>query len=830
MAGQGRGFDLESRRVAEGRPQWAERCGDALLLASLAWSVLAIAGTLPWSVAGLLGIVALSTVTSLGLGRFRFDGGVLVLLSLSVWVSLQTAPVPPTLLGVIDSGHGDTWQRVLRLLDRSGPAAFSLEPDTTRYEAVRLACYALTWGAASGHAKAHGPLVMARWVTWLVVAAASITVLHRVLGVHQVYGSYAPSFANSRWVGPLLNPNNLGGFCNLGVFCALACSSRHAGGGKPIYFAVAAALACLTVLSGSRGATVALAGGVLLFLAAWLRARRTVPRVQHWGLVYALVVASTLVALTLDRSTIEDLSGRSVEKLSLIGWGWAVFSQHPWAGVGMGAFGAEAATVSGHSGNVAFPYVECFPLDLLTGLGLPLAALAIGSVCFGVLRIGGGLRTHAMRLGLCVVLLQNLMDLGLSVPGLALPWLGVFAACWGGATRRTWATADARVGWVSAVGALALGSVLTFPLAKPVGLLRRQLSERINTAEGEAQLDDALARYPGDAYLLRIKAAVALRDDSPKALTWVNAALLRAPSDARTHLLLAKEMLSRRRVEQALPSLRLAAMDRSLHPDIARLIGLWPPERLIAAAPDGPFGSTLLRLIAGNRSGDERITLLEAAERRAPDDAHTAAELMQARLRRASGETERCEVNSPCHRELSSGVERVNRLGASASQVHVLRALLLALSGAPRSGFELLLAQCERSPQARSCLQVLVELGSRVGPREFEQAVSVFLDSVCGGQTSCSSERLAMAAQLTRQGSIAKAHELYVQECSASGSIDAFILAARTAMQLGRAREALHWLEKGEQRHRADPTAVGRFTTARADLSTKIQASTSALP
>jgi O-Antigen ligase len=816
---------LESQSARGWQAQWGERCGGGLLLASLAWSVLAIGGTLPWSVAGLLLLVASSALFNAALGRFRVDAGVVVLLGLGTYVALQTVGISPAWLSLIDREHGETWLRVFRALGTSGSAALSLEPDTTRYEAVRLFCYALTWGSVSGYAKVCGPLVVARWVAWLAVATAVVTVLHRIVGVYQVYGGYTPRFANPRWVGPLLNPNNLGGFCNLGVFCALACSSRPGGRGNPTYFAVAAGLSCLTVLTGSRGATVALGGGMLLFLGAWLRARHRMPKMQHWGLAYAVVIGLTLLALTLERAVIEDLSGRSVEKLSLLRWGLLVVRQHPWSGVGMGAFGAEAASVSGQGGNVAFPYVECFPLDLMTGLGAPVALVALAAVAAGLWRIGGGLRTHTMRLGLGVVLIQNLTDLGLSVPGVALPWVCVFAACWGGATRRTWAAGYAPMAWASIAWSVTLGALLAFPVAEPVGLLRREIAERINTADGDALLSRALTRYPGDAYLLRTRAAVAIRDHDPDALTWVNAALLRAPSDARTHLLLAQVLLSRRRVEQALPSLRLAAMDRSLHPEIAHLIGVWAPARLVDAAPEGPFGAMLLRLVAGNRAGADRIALLEAAERRAPDDVTTVFELTQARLRRASADKVPCEVTSSCYQDFAAGVERASRIGAGASQVRLLRALLLGLSGDAKGGFDLLLSQCERSPEARGCLQVLVELGNRVGHAEFEQAVTVFLDSVCGGQQSCTAERMSMAGQLVRQASFAQAHEIYVQECSASGSLEAFAQAARTAMQLGRAREALHWIDKGERHHRGDAAAAARLAVLRADLSAKIPAS-----
>lgn len=817
--------NLESER-ARGR-QVREAWGDGLLFASLCWSIFAIGGTLPWSVVGLLCLVALSTLVNNWLGRFRVDAGVVVLLGLAGYTGLQCAPLPLPWLAALDSLHAETWGRVMRLLDVTTSVTLSLEPDTTRFEAVRLVCYGLTWGAVAGRAKVEGPLGVARWVAWLCAALALVTLLHRVLGVGQVYGGYAPRFSGSRWVGPLLNPNNLGGSCNLGVFCALACSSRRGGSGNPVYFAIAVGLACLTVLTGSRGAVIALGGGALLFLGAWLRARQRLPAMQYWGLAYGVVSLLTLIALTLDRPVIEDLSGRSVEKVNLLRWGVSVVRAHPWWGVGMGAFDAEVTTVSGQGGNVAFPYVECFPLDAMTAWGVPVGASVIAVLGVGLWRIGGGLRTHAMRLGLCVVLLQNLTDLGLQVPGLMLPWVSVFAACWGGATRRTWSVSEGGSdhGWIggaSAFGAIVLGALLASPVVAPIGVLRQELAQQVTTANGESSLDDALLRHPGDAYLLRMRAALGVRDQKPDALAWVNAALLRAPSDARTHLLLAHALLSRGRVSQALPSLRAAAMDRALHPEIVHLLGVWAPTRVVDAAPEGPFGAALLRLVAGNRPLDERVALLERAELLAPNDPNTLVESTQARLRRVEAKAQPCEVNSACHRELGAAVARARELGATPAQVRVLDALLSAAAGQVQVGFDTLMTGCERSPRARACLQLLVDLGARLGKEPYERAVGTFLDSVCGGQTVCTQERLSMAARLVRHGSVAQAHDIYVQETSASAVPEAFIQAARTSIQLGRPREALHWVDKAEQQHRTDPAVLARLTAIRGEISTAL--------
>lgn len=780
---------------------------------------------MPWAVAGLLGCVAVSTLVNLGVGRFRLDGGVIVLLGLAGYTALQAAGLPQGWVAALDPITGETWSQTLGLLHSSAPAALSLEPDTTRYEAARLLCYGLTWGVVSARAKENGPLVIARWISWLVVGVAALTVLHRLLGVQKVYGFYAPHFAATRWVGPLLNPNNLGGLCNLGVFAALACSSRRGGEGRPSYFVVAAALGCLTVLTASRGAVLSLIAGGLVYLGGWLQRRGYLVKSERWSLAYALIALLTLVALTLDASAIADLSGGSIEKFTLLRWGAEVLRQHPYVGVGMGAFGAEVGGVSGASANVVFPYVECLPLDVLSGWGLGVGAIALGAMGWGLWRIGGGFRTQTLRLGLGVVLVQNFMDLGLQVPGLALPWFFLFAACWGGGTRRTWAAKSPRWGQAIALVAITLGAVVVFPLATPVGLLRTTVATLAKGPRVDArrEVDRHLLRFPGDAYLLRTRAGLTAAEGGSDALAWVNVALRRAPSDARTHFLLGQMLLARGKVDQGLLSLRLAATDRALHGDIVGLVGKFAPARVVEAAPDGPIGAAFLRLVAGNERGRARIDLLEAAVKRAPAEHEPLVELTSARLEALAVEGKACAAKSPCHAELDALVQKATTLGAPARSLLVLRAQLQAASGDSRGAFDQLWARCERSPQGRKCLLVLVAIGQQLGKPEYEQAVEAFLDSVCGGDSQCSSERMRMADQLSRQGSTAAAHRLYVRECAVTGLPEAYLQAARTAFDLGRAREAFHWLDKGKQKHAADPAVITRLTAMVTELGGKVR-------
>jgi hypothetical protein len=802
----------------------AEIAGDALIVSTLAWSIFAIGGTLPWAVVGLLLMSSVCAAMHAAFGRFRLDAGAALLLGLGVYTGLQVLPFPLGVVAAVDSSTAETWERVFRLLGHVGPASWSMEPDTTRYEAARLLSYGLTWGAVSGHASENGPLRVARWVAWLVAALAGITLLHEAVGAREVYGIYAPRFVSPRWLGPILNPNNLGGLCNLGVFCALACAGGRTERGKVGYVAMAVALACLTVLTGSRGATLALVAGSLLFALGWIRARARV-RVrpngerrpaQLWTAAYAGVSLLTAIALTLDERTLKELTGTSVEKVSLLRWGVEVLREHPWVGVGMGAFGSEVSRVSGVHANMVFPYVECFPLDALTGWGVLVGGCAISAVIWGLWRIGGGFRTHTLRIGLGVVLLQNLMDLGLQVPGVALPTLAVFAACWGGATRQTWSARKRHAVPATLLGAAILGAVLVLPVRPHVGIARAEAAARLQEPDAVERVERLILRYPGDVHLLRTRAALAVQRREGNALAWINAALLRAPNNARTHLLLGQLLASRGQVDQAVVSLRLAAEEREVQPQVVRVMAERAPERLMDVVPDGPMGATLLRLIAGTVERKARAPLLEEAAKRAPSNALVAVEHATEKLHRLAADSVQCAEETPCHKEMTKLIVHAQELGASPAQLRVLRARLRSLGGDLRGAFEELLNGCQRSAAARDCLLLLLEYGERLGPTEYERAARAFIDGVCA--KPCTADRMSVAARLLRFGNATAAHQLYVQEASQSGEVRAFVAAAETAARLGRTREAWHWLQKGEQWHRSDAAALESLGAVRTKL------------
>src|SRR5204863_415700 len=101
-----------------------------------------------------------------------------------------------------------------RLVQSSGRYPDSVEKEPTR----GIDPGGLPEGAGSRRGAAWGITV----VFVAAVLAALTTVGHGLAGATRVFGLYQPAFHASSWhIGPLLNPNNLAGYLNLGALSGL---------------------------------------------------------------------------------------------------------------------------------------------------------------------------------------------------------------------------------------------------------------------------------------------------------------------------------------------------------------------------------------------------------------------------------------------------------------------------------------------------------------------------------------------------------------------------------------------------------------------------------
>ncbi len=213
-----------------------------------------------------------------------------------------------------------------------------------------------------------------------------------------------------------------------------------------------------------------------------------------------------------------------------------------------------------------------------------------------------------MMTGLIALFAQNLADLGLEVPALAIAAVLTLAA----GERTPGSPADqsttrlGRLALATLAPALALLAA-TFTWARdPVDVERgevavayRELALQSTTelAQFRSELRRAVLRHPGEAYFPLLGALVAVRTGDESALRWIARALELEPMSGRVHLALAEVLHAHGAVSQSMLHLRLAAQyDRTLIGLAGARASLWAPslDVLMQAIPDGPYGERML--------------------------------------------------------------------------------------------------------------------------------------------------------------------------------------------------------------------------------------------
>ena len=464
------------------------------------------------------------------------------LLILLGWTLLQWVPLPAGLVALVAPATAEAVLATAAALGGPGPGwyAISLDPP-------RTAAAALTWMAVLGvylvvlnatHGSTQRRLV--RWTTAVAALVLLIGIAQTALGAERIYGLYQPSIdlddvqlIKTTFV----NPNHAAA-----LFLVCACLSfglwldarphdRHRNWHLGVF-----GLLCLGIIGSlSRANTVLLAGALLAMLALvqWRHPGKATAR-RAVRVVAALVcVAATAILLVdphrwwVELSTLLDPATLLEKEGPIACWrvGWQVVDAQPLVGVGHGAFStiASARMVDWDLGFA--DYAHNGAIQAIADWGWPVALLSGSIFVLGLVgwlrRSLGHLDLLGLGVGLVAILLQNMVDFSLLVPGVAVPaaaaagWLaaGTVAAPEdprGGArsVRLPW-------GPLASLGLLAVTALLAWDaVAQDPARWERDL--RLALAEGKParhSIETMLGRHPSDFRLFRLAAIAASRAD-----------------------------------------------------------------------------------------------------------------------------------------------------------------------------------------------------------------------------------------------------------------------------------------------------------------------------
>lgn len=570
---------------------------------------LAALGGAPRWAACLTAGLSLAAALPYALSQRRIDGRAPLLALLgtaALATGLQLVPLPAGLVAALSPLRHGLAVDTARALDAALPRflALSYDPPATLVALATLVgqiglAYACVRVAGSG----AGRLWLLRLVALAGVAMAACGLVHRALGIDALFGVYEPAYATPAYPAPLLNDNHLTGFLSLAAPLALVLAVDSAGLMRLGWVAGLAVIAATNLLVASRGGALSLGVGLVAAVVMLVGQRGRRERVTRAVLVPAgIVIACGVVvvgALTTDRIR-DEIGQTSLEELddprSKFGvWrkAAALTAEHPWTGVGRGAF--EPAFTRLHaSGTKTYSHVEDQYVQIFVDWGVPVAAaLLVLALWLGRRALGrwnaGALEAGALAATIAMAV-HAITDFHLELPGVAAAAIAVLAVLVPGTRAGAQAESPgaprgprlrARLRsvrlphpWTWRVPALAAGAGLVALAASPVGrgaregeaalvaMLDAPAADRAEAARHGAAaiaLGRALVdRHPADYLLAGLLARAYFRQRDTEAVRWVNRALALNPKHAGLHVLAAHMLLAAGRRSQALLEYALA--------------------------------------------------------------------------------------------------------------------------------------------------------------------------------------------------------------------------------------------------------------------------------
>ena len=766
-------------------------------------------------------------------------GPALVLVLLSAYSLLQAVPTPMTWLHVLSPKAADVWSRSLLPFGEPPPvrASLSLDPGGSLVEALKWLTYAGVFTVAAIVGARRGATAGVTIVFVSALITALVTVGHGLMGIHKVYGLYTPRYSAARWnVGPLLNPNNLAGYLNLGAVCGMGLLMASRPPLPRRYLAAAIALIVGTsVVSASRAGVLALPFGVVIFS----RYRRKVQTRRSSGLgSYRWVIPATvaggvvLAVLASHASTWKALADHSVEKLEMLVWAQALVRDYPWFGIGRGATSSVFSRYRGLPGHNIYGHVENFAAQWAVEWGLPvtIGALILLAWMLRPGRLGANKRTlsAAVFAAVVVVLLQNMVDLALEVPGVCIAVATVLGSVYGEARQKDarrdemgGSTTDARPAWVSL---LVLGTIGTVSL---VGSLKWGLHRAVpehDTIHGQyvslnrkspedcaafrAEVHEAMRRHPADAYFPLVEGLVVWRTGGDP-LPWLQRAIERNPLSSRAHLLLAYVLANRKAKDQALLELRLAVeSDPLLVGDVAKVATTWTQSYadLKRIVPDDPVvGAQLLarmsRLLLKPEQFQLRRQLVEDAIARAPDlpepRIYDAKDLVGQLARGPDSQLCGGLRRSGCLSRIAEDLKCIQQADTESSAPVEIRAQLLLSAGRFKEAEDMLASECPRFVDRTNCYKIkflAVVEADDVG--SFSTASNDLMASACVQSGRCAAIAGYAGDLLLGHGYAQAATGLYRRAAREQSSPAAWVRVASAASRAGEHAEAVEALER----------------------------------
>jgi O-antigen ligase len=814
------------QRTRKRRPiEGADAICELLLAMVVGGSALAI-GTV--HIAALYVVSALSLVGGvIGATAFRrVPKPAIVLGGLALFSALQAVPLPASWVSHASPVSAQIWSRTLEPFGVHALGYFpvSMDAGASLTEALKWLTYAGVYVMAARVRLRRG----SAWHATVLFSSATlvtlITLVHGVADLRVLYGLYEPNFAIGRWnVGPLLNSNNLAGYAILGLFAGIGLLLSHRSILPRVLLYIGAAVILTALfLSGSRaGVLSAILGGIvtLIWLTQVQRFRLSVARLALGATPFLLALFLAIgFGTTKNWSQLASVDAK--RKIAVWVWSLPMIHDHAWFGVGRGAFETALPPYRqafDYDWTAAFSHAENFVVQWVAEWGIPVglsAALLISGYIFREWIASRGDRLRFMLLtGLGALFVQNLADLGLEVPAVAIAAVVALAAGETSAQRHAVGHAP-RLG-LRALAAAAPAAIIWVAAAvwsrSPVESERRDLSQSYralpvkNIEERRLfreDLRDAMLRHPSESFFPLLGSLVAFRARDQNPLPWMSRALELAPTNGHVHLVLAQFLGAHHATDQAMLHLRLATeYDRTLVGIASSLAVRWAPslEVLLLAVPDGPAGDVLLpELCTQERQLELQVGCFRHAVARVSDSVTLRGQFADSLLLALRSGQPPCAgpaASDSCAQEIDGTARSMAKLDPKSWRPGYIMAKLLTARGDSSRAAELLARVCPAGTEGNECARDAVTTALKGGTdKAILAAANSYAARSCDSNDSCAEALDWLGRTLDSGGKLAFAIEFYSKAAENDDSAVRWLKVADRAMMAhlyGVARTAL---------------------------------------
>jgi hypothetical protein len=779
-----------------------------------------------------------------------------VLAGLGLYSLLQSIPMPIGWLQMLSPSAALAWSRsLLPFSEQVRFGSLSVDPGATTVEAAKWLAYAIAFWLSAAFGRRRGASLVIGCVFFCALAISLATLGHGLVGATRVFGVYEPQLGTSSVrVGPMLNPNTLAGYLNLGAFCGfgfmLATSDPLR---RWLWGAGTAIIVGIAILSGSRGGVAALTLGVLALAAyAFLtrRQRGTARRFRwyDWCGAGSVLVAAGLFAGLGARDSWFDLTHGDLSKLQMSTWVVPMLRDFPVFGVGRGAFETAFPFYKQVSDNIIYANPENIVAQWLSEWGLLAGGLGIASLLWLLRpsRIGFGRQqlASAAAIGVAALIIHNLVDFSLELFAPMLATVLILGACWGQNEPRVRAGNRSNAWWQKLpAGLLVALTLVCVGLAatrgsQPVSLERLALQLRYaqlnpkHAAATQSMWSDiraAIRRHPAEPYFPRLAAALALRVGDVEPLPWIGRSLERGPVDSRTHWLLARALQRHGFLQQALLEARLAVeYDEDLATTVGATVAHWSRDArdIRRAAPRGHAGAQVqlsaALVLDPKQHTHLRQDLYRGAIHADPSFAAAHRALAEELLHGLQGNGYQGDERARCEAQVVHQATRLATLKPASADSSEVLAKLYTLTNQIEEADRVLSPRCPvlaKGERVKCWRALLATARSQPGHRQLVARVSEQLvRAACGFEQDCHRALLQAGDTMAALGDWPEALDYFQRAAREEPTVASLLKVSEAAAALGRLPVADRALALAASRARADPALSAQIAAKRRSL------------